>query len=412
MTRKVRTPYIQLSFEKNFIFPSIHCTLPFTLPSAIQNGKSTLTRRRSYILCLIFFISPLLYSKPLPEIAHSIKKEEKKFHEEEIKRLSTLRELEDIHDKLKNINTEIKSTQFNLDKFQKGLQNLKKIIVQFEKKIRDQKKQVKEKFPSRANDLFRIISPLELSLEQIKLSQTSTDIKLLKTYKENMTLFKKALKNQNVERNHITSFKKDLLKNKSKIEDKKSEKLSLLKKIRIKRALHLKNLKKIKAKYTNIKNGDSLISKTPIIKNFLEESFFERQGNLRYPLSGHPTKTIHDQKVGITLPLKGVFFRSKINRPVKSVFKGKVQFSGYIKKFGKIVIIDHGQNYFSVYGNNKKLLVDKNDIVKEGETVALSGHSGEFFGRGSYFEIRYLSEPLNPMKWINKNSKIRHQELL
>lgn len=412
MTRKVRTSYRQLSSEKDFIFPSIHCILPFILASAIQNGKSTLTRRRSYILCLILFISPPLYSKPLPEIVHSIKKEEKKFHKEEIKRLSTLRELEGLRDKLKNINTEIKNTQFNLDKFQKGLQSLKKIIGQLEKKIKDQKTQVKEKFPSRANNLFRIISPLELSLEQIKLSQTSTDIKLLKTYKNNMILIRKTLKRQRKHKNELISSKKDLLKNKSKLENKKSENLSLLKKIHVKRDLHLKNLKKIKSKYTNIKNSDSLISRPYVVKNFLEESFFERQGTLRYPLNGRPSKTIRDQKAGITLPLKGVFFKSKINRPVKSVFKGKVRFSGYIRKFGKIVIIDHGQNYFSVYGNNKKLLVSMNDIVKEGETVALSGHSGEFFGNGSYFEIRYLSESLKPMKWINKNSKIRHQELL
>ncbi len=412
MTRKVLVSYIKLSFEKEFILPSIHCTSLFTFSSAIQIGKGILTKRRSYILCLIFFISPSLYSKPLPKIVHSIKKEEKKFHEEETKRLSTLRKLENIRNELKSTNTKIKNTQRNLDKFHRGLKSLKRVIRQLEKKIKSQEKYVKKNTSDKATNLFRVLSPLELSLEQIKSSHTNADIKLLNIYKNNMTVLKKTLKNQKKNKDYLTEAKEDLLENKSKLGDEKTENLSLLKKILIKRTLHLKNLKKIKSKYTNIKNGDSLISELPTIKNFLEKSFFERQGSLGYPLNGRPTKTIRDQKARINLPLKGVFFKSKINRSVRSVFKGKVKFSGYVKKFGKIVIIDHGQNYFSIYGNNKKLLVDKNDIVKEGETVALSGHSSEFFGHGSYFEIRYLSEPLNPMKWISKNSKIRHQELL
>ncbi len=370
---------------------------------------------------LILFITPPLYSISLSEIVDSIKSKEQLFHKQEVKRLSTLRKLNEIIDQIKKVNKEIQHTEHHTDRSKKSLSSLNRLIEQLNKKIEDKEKHTKEikQISSHKKDnLFRILYPWKSRLETIGNHNSNQEIKnnsfkLLETYKNNKNLFKKSFRKQEKNMNQFVALKKDLLKKKAQLEKHKSKNLSRIKTINTKRSLALKKLKDIKIKYMQMMEKNKYSThQLRTLKQFLKDSFFERQGHLGYPLNGSIIRKIHYQNTGLGLPLKGLFFKSPLSQPVKSIFKGDVQFAGPVKTFGKSIIIDHGHNYFSIYGNNKKLLVSKGDTVEEGETLALSGHVGPFFGSGSYFEIRYLSEPLDPKKWINKKTKFNSRDLL
>jgi septal ring factor EnvC (AmiA/AmiB activator) len=86
---------------------------------------------------------------------------------------------------------------------------------------------------------------------------------------------------------------------------------------------------------------------------------------------------------------------------VRSVADGRVVFADWLRGFGNLLIIDHGDAFMSLYGNNEALYKRVGDIIHGGETVAAVGNSGGNADSGLYFELRYQGRPLDPLDWVN-----------
>ena len=80
---------------------------------------------------------------------------------------------------------------------------------------------------------------------------------------------------------------------------------------------------------------------------------------------------------------------------------------GEMRGLGKVVIVDHGDHYYTIYGNNKEVFVDQGDNLNLHHHIAEIGYSPIYKRKGLYFEIRYFSEPLNPSKWFVGNKVTR-----
>ena len=77
-------------------------------------------------------------------------------------------------------------------------------------------------------------------------------------------------------------------------------------------------------------------------------------------------------------------------------------FADWLRGFGLMIILDHGNGYMSLYGQNQALLKQVGDTVEAGETIALLGQSGGQSQPSLYFEIRHKGQPINPSKWLQK----------
>ncbi len=88
--------------------------------------------------------------------------------------------------------------------------------------------------------------------------------------------------------------------------------------------------------------------------------------------------------------------------PVKASDGGTVKFAGNYGGYGLLVIIDHGEGYETYYGHNSKLLVKKGDKVHKGQTVALSGSTGNTTGPHLHFEVRKFGVPVNPIQYLDQ----------
>jgi septal ring factor EnvC (AmiA/AmiB activator) len=95
-----------------------------------------------------------------------------------------------------------------------------------------------------------------------------------------------------------------------------------------------------------------------------------------------------------------VFIRSAAGAEVRAVAAGRVVFADWLRGFGNLLILDHGQGYMSLYSNNESLYKQAGDAVKTGDAVATVGNSGGQAEPGVYFELRYKSRPINPMDWV------------
>ncbi|AZR74289.1 hypothetical protein BBF96_13285 [Anoxybacter fermentans] len=86
--------------------------------------------------------------------------------------------------------------------------------------------------------------------------------------------------------------------------------------------------------------------------------------------------------------------------PVLATADGKVIYAGWKSGYGKVVIIDHGYGYQTVYGHNSKLVVRKGQRVKRGDIIAYSGNSGKSTGPHLHYEVRVNGVPKNPIEFI------------
>ena len=119
---------------------------------------------------------------------------------------------------------------------------------------------------------------------------------------------------------------------------------------------------------------------------------------LSWPVKGRVSHSFGTNKQGY-LKWKGVFLSAPIGRQVKTIHNGTILFSDWLKGYGLVSVVDHGDGYMSLYGHNQALLKSVGDRVEAGEPIALIGQSGGQAESGLYFEIRHSGKAVNPKLW-------------
>lgn len=97
---------------------------------------------------------------------------------------------------------------------------------------------------------------------------------------------------------------------------------------------------------------------------------------------------------------RGVVLRAAEGTPVKVVAPGTVVYADWLRGFGNLIIVDHGQQYLTVYAYNQSLLKRVGDSVTGGDTIATVGATGGQVESGLYFEIRHRGAPVDPAQWL------------
>lgn len=129
-------------------------------------------------------------------------------------------------------------------------------------------------------------------------------------------------------------------------------------------------------------------------------SFGQLRGQLHLPVRGELIGRFGAQRAEGGTTWKGVFVRAAGGSEVRAVAAGEVVYSDWLRGYGNLLIIDHGSDYLSVYGNNDALLKEVGAVVKGGDVVASVGAGGSSADSGLYFEIRHQGRPLDPMQWV------------
>ncbi len=129
-------------------------------------------------------------------------------------------------------------------------------------------------------------------------------------------------------------------------------------------------------------------------------SFQRLRGNLRLPVRGAVSGRFGSPREGGGT-WRGLFIRAGNGSDVKAIANGRVVFADWMRGFGNLLIVDHGDSYLSIYGNNDSLLKQVGQTVKGGETISIVGNSGGNPESGLYFELRHQGQPIDPMKWAS-----------
>lgn len=125
------------------------------------------------------------------------------------------------------------------------------------------------------------------------------------------------------------------------------------------------------------------------------------RGQLRWPVEGSVRHAYGQRRSG-QVDWKGVVLNTDAEQPVQAIADGRVLFADWLRGFGLVLVIDHGEGYMSLYGYNQSLTREVGEAVRRGDTIALTGQSGGQSRPGLYFEIRYQGDPVDPVNYVRR----------
>lgn len=124
------------------------------------------------------------------------------------------------------------------------------------------------------------------------------------------------------------------------------------------------------------------------------------KGRLRTPVRGDFAGRFGGSSRSASPSPKGLFIRAPEGAEVRAVAPGRVVFADWMRGYGNLLILDHGDGYLSIYGNNESVLKRVGEGVHAGDTVATVGASGGNDTSGLYFELRHQGKAFDPMPWL------------
>lgn len=132
--------------------------------------------------------------------------------------------------------------------------------------------------------------------------------------------------------------------------------------------------------------------------------FEKLKGRLALPVAGEIVSRYGQPREGGGPAWKGLFIRAPQGREVRAVGNGRVAFADWLRGFGNLLILDHGNGFLSLYSNNESLYKQVGELVRAGDVIATVGNTGGQDEPGLYFELRRQGRPLDPLSWVKSGS--------
>ena len=295
----------------------------------------------------------------------------------------------------------------------RNVKHVAREIIRLEKKIKSKKKFLTKK-------LRFIFLMKKHGIMQFLFSSTSSHdldkhIKYLKLFSESdlrtIEEFRLVQDSLNRQRKKMREAVKKMMiarevlnKQKKKLAREQKMKTKWIKTIRSNKKKYISHIKVLRRISNHTKSN---------VKDLLKISFFEKKGKLMPPLGFSLERKygyIEDPKYYFQLSHKGLFFRATESKTIRAVHEGKVAYVGKIKGYGKTLIIDHGDHYYTLYGSLSNITVKRGETVSSQKVIAKPGTSS-LYKLGFYFEIRHFSDAIDPLSWFDKSQRLSSVDL-
>jgi septal ring factor EnvC (AmiA/AmiB activator) len=184
------------------------------------------------------------------------------------------------------------------------------------------------------------------------------------------------------------------------LEEDLERKVFLLMKIHREKEFYQTAVQELQAAAQSLKKTLTELDEQPERAVRLASDFVENKGKLRLPFEGEVIENYHPLGTGPVLTHRGIFIQGESGGAVRAVYDGRVDYSGWLKGYGQMVILNHGSRYFSVCAHLSERKVEEGDLVRTGDVIGLAGESGSLSGPGLYFELRQGGETVDPTAWL------------
>ena len=373
------------------------------------------------LLALLMTQSVAVFSAPVPA------ESEKAMTEAEIKALE--QDIRKTKELLETLNKERTATQSRIEKADKEISKIQKNINDLETKRREGQNEVKKiqgrqntltakseqqkeqiasslrsmymnSSDSRLKLLLNQEDPEELSRQLAYLEYAQqAQLKAIREYEETVSELKRLEQQQNALVLRLSREKNELDKDRERMVKQQADRQKLLKQISSRRQQGGRELNKMEQQHQELTEVLAQIESRRIETS---QAFNKLKGKLQWPVPGKVLFSYNQKRPDTRLSWPGIFIESTPGVPVRAVHDGRVIFSDWMRGYGLLTIVDHGNDYLTLYAHNEWTLKNEGEVVLAGEPLALSGQSGGQLSPGLYFEIRRNGNPENPASWLKR----------
>jgi septal ring factor EnvC (AmiA/AmiB activator) len=357
--------------------------------------------------------------KRLDKYKGRIKEHEVKVEKIKSKEKSVFKKMRRIQTLLDNKKTELKEAAEKKDNLDFKIKTSKEDIIELKEKAAGKREQLKKRMVA----LYKFSDMQYLKI----LFSSSSYVDILKRYKCLKLILNQdsELIYQYNESERELEIKTDTLKKEKemldeiikKVKNKEKEVLAernskriLLLKVKREKSSYLKALKELNGATRKL---EELILKfqkeASSDKISYKEKFGDFKGVLEPPVNSRVISFFGKEQVSRLdsyLFNNGIRFSTEIGQAVKSVFGGEVIYSDWFRGYGKLIIIDHGSGYYTIYSHLSELLKSVGNMVNRGDLIAQSGDTGSLMGQCLYFEIRFKGRSQDPLDWLEPTINI------
>jgi len=133
-------------------------------------------------------------------------------------------------------------------------------------------------------------------------------------------------------------------------------------------------------------------------------SLAKYKGRLPMPANGVVVRFFgleRDRRFKTVTENKGIDIEAPLGAEVKAIFSGRIIFASWLKGYGNLIIIDHGEGYYSIYGHLLEFKAKVNENIRQREVIGSVGDTDSLIGPALYFEIRKHGKPQDPLEWVS-----------
>jgi len=224
----------------------------------------------------------------------------------------------------------------------------------------------------------------------------------LKNHLKNKVRLRDTLEVQKQKKNEKLSIQNTLNEQIRKMTSEKLKRSSVLKEIRNKKSLELASIQYLKLAAKDL--DKTIVALQKKFKPF--KKFSAYKGKLKMPVKGKIVTSFgkyNSTKFNVVNFRSGIDIKAERGKPIKSVGAGQVLYASWFKGYGNIIIVDHGDSYYTIYAHADELLKKNGDKVKTDDIIATVGDTGSMIGPSLYFEVRHHGKPINPIAWLRKS---------
>jgi len=246
-------------------------------------------------------------------------------------------------------------------------------------------------------------------------SLAALDARLIQEYRVTSDRLADRKGREEAQQQELASLHEDAKREQAEVDREVAKRRVILAKVRDERAYHERMVgelteasNRLEAFIRELQAKQRKLAKIPPPKGGIEPpavGFGALKGRLPWPTEGRIVTGYGAQvhpRFGTRTFRNGVDIEAAVGRDVLAVHAGHVIYTGWFKGYGNLIIVDHGNEYFTLYAHIADIEAKEGEDVRQGQRIGTVGDTGSLAGPRLYFEVRYQGKPQDPEQWLRQ----------
>jgi septal ring factor EnvC (AmiA/AmiB activator) len=363
--------------------------------------------------------------RKLRQTEEKLRDEKRKAAEARARETSILAELEQVEQRLADKQRDIGRLDSRIKKLQADVGGLRGEVRSLEKQRAGQEQALARrlramyKVQAQGGALPLLLSgddPVARAVAVRHLTQLAAlDARLIQEYRGTTDRLEDRRRREETRQRELAGLRSDAQREQAEVDRDAAKRRTLLARVRDERAYHERMVgelteaaRRLEAFITDLQAKQRRLARIPPPRGGVAPprvGFGQLRGRLPWPTEGRVIAGFGAQvhpRFGTRTFRNGVDIEANGGREVTAVYAGHVIYTGWFKGYGNLIILDHDNEYYTLYAHMADIGVKEGDDVRQGQRIGTVGDTGSLEGPRLYFEVRFQGKPQDPEQWLRE----------